>query len=525
MNIAKILRNVNTVDINTKNISYINKVFSELYREETQNDTPLIGKYGLILDDISRLATALDNCGSSVVVAKKGKKQKIVEAHYCGNHKLCPICSDKTSGERIKKIDSRLADEWDSIGYAYLATFTVKDNEDLYVAAENLRDGFREWQRLGQKGRDGEYSKVLGATKSLEIKLGKNSDKFHPHYHCIIFTKEPIDYSCYNEKVLEQYRREVKAGLIEDTKENFKKEMKKRGGYRYTFPDGKAASKFSLEWYKVTGSTNAQCKPIFTPETEQEQFLEMIKKSDKEESEIKVALSQDENYKPQREYGVYKAVKYSLKYSIKPQDIQNFSPLQFFQVVDCLKKYRTIEYLGFLNNRKRKGNTQEMREKAAAEKEEKRKLFFEFLEGSEVERVIAAGNEEEELTFERDTQLRYLYSVAPQVQYEYKSLVPVEVAKYRARRKELFALYEIGSITGKEYVEGISFNRELMRDRIAVLKEKRDVKIDALTGGVYKEALNRESIEYAAQRAVEMGKVLALQIELSQKYRGMVPVF
>lgn len=529
MNIAKILRNVNTVDINTKNISYINKVFSELYREESQNNTPLIGKYGLILDDVSRLATALDNCGSSVVVAKKGKKQKIVEAHYCGNHKLCPICSDKTSGERIKRIDTRLADEWENINYAYLTTFTIQDNEDIYEAIETLRDGFREWQRLGQKGRDGEYNKVLGGTKSLEVKLGKNSGKFHPHYHCILFTKEPIDYSCYNEDILAEYRREVKAGLIEDTKENFKKEMGLRGGYRYTFPDGKAASKFSLEWFKVTGSTNAQCKPIFTPQTKPETIFSMIQKSNEEEKNIKKALSSDENYKPQREYGVYKAVKYSLKYSIKPQDIQNFSPLQFFQVVDCLKKYRTIEYLGFLNDRKTKGCTAEMREAAAAakaeEKEEKRKKLFEFLVGSEVERVTSEGNEEGEVTFETDTQLRYLYSVAPQFQFEYKSLMPVEVAKYRLRRRELFALYEVGLISGKEYIDGVEFNRDLMKSRIRVLKEKRDKKIDEYTNGVYSAALYREEIEASAVRVVENGKSIARHIEWSQQFKGEIPVF
>lgn len=354
MNISQLLPNVKGRTINRTNAATIADAAEQLPRY-------IVGQNGTIRQDIQEISKKLQRCGTGATVAKNGNSSKILEMHRCGIHKICPTCADAVSGNRIRKLDSALKNNWDTAKYCYMITYTIRDDESLHSAMTALKNGYRKFYLMGQKRETGyslgEAHKFLGGQNSFEIKLGRNSEMWHPHLHQIVFTNDPIDFSVYDPEIKKQAERKgYKRG--EDS-QAFKKFMIENNGCKYLWEtnsgDKKPCSKLSHEWRRATNGAGANCRVdvIYTPETRPKNFSSLFEKlRGKTESEIKSTA----------ELRTIKSVKYALKYSVKPGELENMTAEQIFELFDTTKKIRSVEPFGFLRKKQepRKPKKQEI---------------------------------------------------------------------------------------------------------------------------------------------------------------------
>lgn len=102
--------------------------------------------------------------------------------------RLCPSCAARRAG--------RLADRWSkAIGafqavepvHSYFVTLTHVDTDTLqefkcYSRAKRLIFRHPFWKRYG----------LAGGIAAAECKVGKNSGKWHMHWHCLVFTRQAV---------------------------------------------------------------------------------------------------------------------------------------------------------------------------------------------------------------------------------------------------------------------------------------------------------------------------------------------
>lgn len=377
MNISQVMPNFKGRSINRQNSMILHNVFEQI----PQNIVG--GISGLIRSDVLQISKKIRNCGSSAVIAYSSGTEKAVEMSRCGIHKICPVCADAVSGKRIKKIDSALSENYTNSKFAYMLTFTLKDGQDLNERVQLLNDSYRRWYLMGRKRSDeknslGEASKIIGLSKSLEIKIGANSQEWHPHLHCISFAESEIDFRVYSEQVRKLYEK--------SKRNDFKKFMIENNGLLYPFADNcerlrdlyvdlygvydyhsfsmwrinksetlvslynrggcswlsfTGDSKISREWRIATGfeGQNIKVNVLYTEESRPKKYESFLKSID--EKEVKFSGEK---------MAALKAVKYSLKYSVKPSDLVRMTPEQIFTMLDVSRKHRSIEFKGFLRS-------------------------------------------------------------------------------------------------------------------------------------------------------------------------------
>ena len=73
--------------------------------------------------------------------------------------------------------------------YISMLNFTVRDSMPLKVPLEMLENGFRKLYHEDKIRRRHWKERFPGGIRSLEVKLGKNSGEWHPHYHCLVMQK------------------------------------------------------------------------------------------------------------------------------------------------------------------------------------------------------------------------------------------------------------------------------------------------------------------------------------------------
>lgn len=330
--------------INRKNSAILKSCYNEI-------SSNIIGENGTIRSDILDLSKKIKKCSHSALVAEKTDifsgevNSRVMSLHRCGQHKLCPVCADAVSGDRIRKISNLLSENWESAKYCYMLTFTIKDGIDLKERLSVLKKGYRVWylkgKRRGNKYSLGESSKIKGSTKSIEIGLGATSKVWHPHIHSIVFTDKPLDFRVYNSDI------KKKADKLFSKKEasNFKKYMLDNGGYLYPYKNKSgviALSKLSSEWREATRGEglNIRCDLVFSPADRPKKFDTLFTQL--------TGKSKDEIEKNSK-LRVIRSVKYSLKYSIKTGDLDYMSSKQIFNLIDVMRVgHRSIEFGGFL---------------------------------------------------------------------------------------------------------------------------------------------------------------------------------
>lgn len=121
-------------------------------------------------------------------------KTALVGANFCKQHIYCPLCAGRRASSAVTTYSQRLQylfDEHQPL-YAHLITHTVKNGDNLAERfmhlSRSLSKLFNRRQSPLRYPRSTFVASIAGIT-AIEIKLGKNSDSWHPHAHTLVLSR------------------------------------------------------------------------------------------------------------------------------------------------------------------------------------------------------------------------------------------------------------------------------------------------------------------------------------------------
>jgi hypothetical protein len=138
-------------------------------------------------------------------------KLRLHTANFCKVHLLCPLCAIRRGAKTLKAYLDRYRAIIAQRGEMRLSmlTFTVKDGPDLAERFEHLKKSIercvdrRRWSKSGNGRRVvTEWTKILGAVGTYEIKRGANSGEWHPHVHMMVLHRERFDWQALKDEWL-----------------------------------------------------------------------------------------------------------------------------------------------------------------------------------------------------------------------------------------------------------------------------------------------------------------------------------
>lgn len=140
---------------------------------------------------MDRRADKMLSCGTEwwrASCVKCGTIQVLSVGNHCDD-RFCPVCASRRSArlsDRYGRAISAFVAEKQA--HAYFVTLTIKDVDELRPFSEYTK--FRRllfraafWKRYG----------LIGGVSAFELKIGKGSGKWHPHFHTVIFTKRAVE--------------------------------------------------------------------------------------------------------------------------------------------------------------------------------------------------------------------------------------------------------------------------------------------------------------------------------------------
>ena len=150
--------------------------------------------------DIERLHSELTQCASYLVFNEyfTVDQLRLVKAHTCKKHLLCPFCAMRRAGKyvakNIPKIQQVMAENPSLI--PAMVTFTVKNGPSLRERFNHLRKAERRLKQLARDYRKGrnwtEFARVQGAIAAYEF-TKKDEGDWHPHIHMLCLLDSYID--------------------------------------------------------------------------------------------------------------------------------------------------------------------------------------------------------------------------------------------------------------------------------------------------------------------------------------------
>ena len=133
------------------------------------------------------------NDGVGVTFNKFRNKANYTNVMRCANAWGCPVCASKITEKRKVEVKKAMDSHQLNGGGCYMLTLTIPhymgDNlklllSGLSVAMKHFFNGTRKskaiWADMGK----------IGHIRALEVTYGSNG--WHPHFHVMIFTKEPL---------------------------------------------------------------------------------------------------------------------------------------------------------------------------------------------------------------------------------------------------------------------------------------------------------------------------------------------
>lgn len=155
----------------------------EQLQEKKNRGYALAASYARL--DMLRLADLVLNCGTHLGFAEDSEGVKLVEANFCKG-RLCPACAWRRS-LKIYATTSQILDYIDhtqpgKVKYLFL-TLTVR-NVPLERLGQAITDMAEAYNRL--KANRAWKRRVLGAMRTLEVTINKETREAHPHYHLIL---------------------------------------------------------------------------------------------------------------------------------------------------------------------------------------------------------------------------------------------------------------------------------------------------------------------------------------------------
>lgn len=249
---------------------------------------------------------------------EKNKLLDLQSVNRCNNNRFCPNCKLLDISKFIHSFRD-VYSEYSKLGYkAYMLTLTVPS-----VPGSSLRDTLdklsKSFLKLMQKytydiNDKRSYSdrliKIEGGIKVLEITYNE-SKGFHPHYHCVVFSRDNISLSLLDKKIQGKYSNKI-------------------NDYTYkSYVDLQIGQLWSMIWYGDRLSRKNINNVVYNPK-------------DKFYSKDKKVLEVD--FRELDESGIYEV----FKYTFKDTDIKNY--YVFKTLVQALENKRIRQGFGILFN-------------------------------------------------------------------------------------------------------------------------------------------------------------------------------
>lgn len=150
--------------------------------------------------DIEKLHSNLSQCASYLVFHEyiTVDQLRLVKAHTCKKHLLCPFCAMRRAGKYVAKNIPRLEQiltENPSL-IPVMVTFTVKNGPSLRERFNHLKRAERRLKQAARNSAKGqrwtEYARVQGAISAYEF-TKKDEGDWHPHIHMLCLLDSYID--------------------------------------------------------------------------------------------------------------------------------------------------------------------------------------------------------------------------------------------------------------------------------------------------------------------------------------------
>ena len=113
--------------------------------------------------------------------------------HFAGfmscRSRWCISCQHKKTLCWLAKL-MPIVNDWN--GNSTMLNLTIKDTDKLIDGLNLLNDSWRSFYNDDRKYREKFKRRFPGGVRSLEVKVGKNSEQWHPHYH--MYCLQPLDY-------------------------------------------------------------------------------------------------------------------------------------------------------------------------------------------------------------------------------------------------------------------------------------------------------------------------------------------
>lgn len=153
--------------------------------------------------DWKRRADRLERCGAWLKLHdyyQRGQT-RLVDGMFCGQHLLCPLCAIRRGSKLLRAYVEKLLTVLHECPdlRPHLVTLTVRDGADLGERFTHLRRAVAKLMDRRRKYLNGQsctWSEAVGALAgvgSLEVKRGKGSGQWHPHYHAVWLTRHGPD--------------------------------------------------------------------------------------------------------------------------------------------------------------------------------------------------------------------------------------------------------------------------------------------------------------------------------------------
>ena len=162
------------------------KKFKDLRYFSIKNIVPAFESAGYI-----DRASKIKHCGDFTIISQcKNCGTNYFDGWYACRDRFCPLCQKKKSLQYVAKLMPILLDLSKKGYFVNIVNFTIKDNNNLKYSLDLLYKAFRYIQHDNKYLRTEFNKRFVGGIRSLEIKKGKNSNEWHPHFHCIVVKKD-----------------------------------------------------------------------------------------------------------------------------------------------------------------------------------------------------------------------------------------------------------------------------------------------------------------------------------------------
>lgn len=249
---------------------------------------------------------------------EQNKVLDLQKVNRCNNNRFCPNCKILDMSKFIH-LFRKVYEEYSNLGYnAYMLTLTVPSvlGEDLKNTIEKLNRSFRKltekysYDINNIKSYQDRLFQIDGGIKVLEITYNEKNG-FHPHFHCVVFTKEKIHNDLLKKHI---------EGKWSNKRQSFNKK---------SFIDLQIGQLWSMIWYGERLSQKNINDIVYDPK---EEYF----KKDKKCLEV--------DFVPLDEKGIYEV----FKYTFKDTDIKNY--YVFKTLVQSLENKRIRQGFGILFN-------------------------------------------------------------------------------------------------------------------------------------------------------------------------------